>query len=396
MKKNIEKLDNFGRGITFVDDKITFVPKALPGDVVDIEVTNKKSKYNEATINRIITNSPSRIESKCPYFDKCGGCTFLNTTYDNTIAIKKNKILDLIKRNNIDVKEYTFIENREPFGYRNKISLQIVDGKLGYFEEKTHKITKIDKCLLAKEPINNFIPKIHLFGIKNGKVTIRCNYKEELLISIETEDHIKNLGDDIIDANNIWGIVLNGKCIYGRDSFTEKIKDSYFEVSYDSFFQINTYITQKLFEIVENNVTGNVLDLYCGVGTLSIVASKKAKSVVGAEVVENAVKNAKKNAKLNNVENVEFILQDLNKGIDTNNKYDTFILDPPRSGISNKIMNLLLNELPDKIIYVSCDPQTFFRDLNLLKEKYEINKIYSLDMFSYTYHCESIAILERK
>lgn len=396
MEKKIEKLDNFGRGITYVDNKITFVNKALPGDIVDIKVINEKSKYNEAIINRIIKPSSLRIESKCPYFDKCGGCSFLNTSYENTVSIKKNKILDLINRNKIDVNDYIFVENRDPYNYRNKISLQVIDSKIGYFEEKTHKITNIDKCLLAKEPINKFIDKVHLFGIKNGKVTIRCNFKEELLISIETKDHVNNLEYDVIDTCNITGIVLNGECIYGKDSFTEKINDLYFEISYVSFFQINTYITQKLFDIVESNVTGNVLDLYCGVGTLSLACSKRANSVIGAEIVENAVKNAKKNAKLNNIDNVEFILQDLNKGINTDVKFDTFILDPPRSGISNKIMQLLLKELPSKIIYVSCDPQTFFRDLNLLKDKYEITKMYSLDMFSYTYHCESITVLEKR
>ena len=396
MKTNIEKIDNFGRGITFIDNKITFVPKTLPGDVVDIELTNEKSKYNEASVNKIIAKSPNRIDSKCPFFDRCGGCTFLNTSYENSISIKRNKITDLLKRNKIETNDYSFIENKDSIGYRNKISLQVIDGKIGYFEEKTHKITKIDKCLLAKKPINDFIDKIHLFGIKNGKITIRCNYKEELLISIETDETIKNLGNDIIVSNNIVGIVLNGKCIYGKNSFIEKINELYFEISYDSFFQINTYITQKLFEIVSNNVKGNVLDLYCGVGTLSLACSKNANKVVGAEVVENAVNNAKRNAKLNNITNTEFVLQDLNKGINISEKFDTFILDPPRSGISHKIMQLLLKELPNTIVYVSCDPQTFVRDLNELKDKYIIKKIYSLDMFSYTYHCESVTVLERR
>ena len=124
--------------------------------------------------------------------------------------------------------------------------------------------------------------------------------------------------------------------------------------------------------------------------------SKNANKVVGAEVVENAVNNAKRNAKLNNITNTEFVLQDLNKGINISEKFDTFILDPPRSGISHKIMQLLLKELPNTIVYVSCDPQTFVRDLNELKDKYIIKKIYSLDMFSYTYHCESITVLERR
>lgn len=393
MITKIERMDHLGNGIGYINDKITFIKNALPGEIVDVSVTEEKSRFSKAKINKIITSSSDRIKSFCPYFEKCGGCSLSILNYDKTLDYKKNRVCNILQEFNINP---IVIKNKYPLNYRNKISLKIMNGKIGYYETESHTLVEINKCMVAKESINNAFELIKSFKIVNGNIVIRSNYNDELILIINTKDKII-IKDDYY-MYKVLGIIVNNKCIYGENHFMEKVGNLFFEVSYDSFFQVNSYINEQLFSIIKENVSGNnVLDLYSGVGTLSIMASESAKNVYGIEIIPNAVLNAIKNAKINKRNNIKFILGKVEDKIEfINDKIDTIIVDPPRSGLDNKTIMNIQKMNSNKIIYISCDTQSLKRDLNILKKDYTISKFYILDMFSFSYHCECLTVLERK
>ena len=395
MQVLVDKFDDFGQGITFVDDVITFVPNTIPGDIVDIKIVKKKKKYNVGKVINYIKLSKDRIDYKCPYFNKCGGCVLQSISYDATINFKLNKVINLFNKYNLDIKP-EIVKNPSDYNYRNKIKLMVIDGKIGYFETNSHTLVEINECVIASKAINKVIPLLKTFNIINGNIVIRCNLNDEILIIIESNDKL-NIDIDVLKEKiKLVGIVVNNKTIYGDNFLIECINDIYYKISYDSFFQINPYVASKLFNIVKENIdkTDIVLDLYCGVGTLSLNAALNANEVIGVEIVPNAVLNAIYNAKINKINNTKFILNDAQDAVGKiNKKFDKIIIDPPRSGLTKKTIDTILTIMPKKIIYVSCDPNTLIRDILLLKDKYSIEKSYILDMFSYSYHVECICIL---
>lgn len=395
MQVLVDKFDDFGQGITFVDDVITFVPNTIPGDIVDIKIVKKKKKYNVGKVINYIKLSKDRIDYKCPYFNKCGGCVLQSISYDATINFKLNKVINLFNKYNLDIKP-EIVKNPSDYNYRNKIKLMVIDGKIGYFETNSHTLVEINECIIASKAINKVIPLLKNFNIINGNIVIRCNLNDEILIIIESNDKL-NIDIDVLKENiKLVGIVVNNKTIYGDNFLIECINDIYYKISYDSFFQINPYVASKLFNIVKENIdkTDIVLDLFCGVGTLSLNTALNANEVIGVEIVPNAVLNAIYNAKINKINNTKFILNDAQDAVGKiNKKFDKIIIDPPRSGLTKKTIDTILTIMPKKIIYVSCDPNTLIRDISLLKDKYSIEKSYFLDMFSYSYHVECICIL---
>lgn len=395
MQVLVDKFDDFGQGITFVDDVITFVPNTIPGDIVDIKIVKKKKKYNVGKVINYIKLSKDRIDYKCPYFNKCGGCVLQSISYDATINFKLNKVINLFNKYNLDIKP-EIVKNPSDYNYRNKIKLMVIDGKIGYFETNSHTLVEINECIIASKAINKVIPLLKNFNIINGNIVIRCNLNDEILIIIESNDKL-NIDIDVLKEKiKLVGIVVNNKTIYGDNFLIECINDIYYKISYDSFFQINPYVASKLFNIVKENIdkTDIVLDLYCGVGTLSLNTALNANEVIGVEIVPNAVLNAIYNAKINKINNTKFILNDAQDAVGKiNKKFDKIIIDPPRSGLTKKTIDTILTIMPKKIIYVSCDPNTLIRDILLLKDKYSIEKSYILDMFSYSYHVECICIL---
>ena len=389
-KVKIERLNDQLEGIGYVDGKIIFVPKTKVGDEVDVEITYDAKSFLRG---KVVTDK----KVDCPYFYNCGGCSLRMNSYEETLELKLNNLKYLLDKNNIEYKSIDVIENKYISNYRNKISLKIIDGKIGFYEDKSNLITQIDNCLLAKDEINKFIKEIDKFNISNGFITIRCNYNNELLIIIDTKDNVNYDFNILKDKYKIAGVVLNNKTILNDNFFFDKINDKLFKVSYDSFFQVNNYTAGKIFDIIEENITNNddVLDLYSGVGTLSIVASKNARNVISVEVVKNAILNALVNKDINKVENIEFILGDVPKVLSKlNNVFNTFIFDPPRAGLDKFTTDYTLDKKPEKIIYVSCNPITLVRDLSNLKELYKIKHISLIDMFSYTHHYETVCVLE--
>lgn len=392
MQVHIDRMDHFGNGIGNINGKIIFVKGALSGETVDVTITKDKKSFMEGTINTIIYKSSKRVEPFCKYFGVCGGCSLCHLNYENTLEYKKERVKNILSK--FDIPKINVIRNENDLYYRNKIELKIVDGKLGFYEKSTHNLIKIKECKVTKKSINKSFEFVKNMKLENANVTIRANYNDEVLIIIDSKEKPVILNPE---DYKIVGIILNDKCIYGQDNFMEKINNLFFTVSYNSFFQVNNYINLELFNLIKENIVGKtVLDLYSGVGTLSIVASKVVDKVYSIEVTQNAVKNALINAKINKCDNINFILGKVEDKIGfINDKIDTIIVDPARAGLDKKTIEVINKLSPQRIIYVSCDTQSLANNLVDLAN-YEIKKFYILDMFSYTYHIECFCILDRK
>lgn len=395
MTYKIESLNDQGKGICFVDNKITFVENTVIGDIVEINNIKSTSKYNLANVLKYHKKSLSRVESFCPYSEICGGCNLANMAYKDTLKFKEIKLNHIFKKfGNVDT-SIPVIESTPNLNYRNKITLKVKNGIVGYYKELTNDIVPIKECMIASLAINKFIKYIAHFEIKNGEVIIRSNYNNELLINFITEDPIILIPTPDL---KIVGILKNGKTLKGDTKFMQHINNHFYQVSYDSFFQINPFICSKLFDIINEHIipNSNVLDLYCGVGTLGLSISNKINNLYGIEIVPNAILNAITNAKMNNISNAKYMLGDTSKVINKiNDKIDVIIIDPPRSGLDKTSLKTIIDINPQQIIYVACDPITLARDIKELTNNYSIKYITGLDMFPYTYHVETVCILSK-
>lgn len=393
MKKKIERLNHQGEGITYVNDKITFVKNALVDEEVELINIKEYKKYNVADA-KIVNFSNKRVDPVCPYFGLCGGCSLQNMSYKDSLEFKVNKVKNILNRYaDLKIKDIDIIPSDNSFNYRNKITLEIKKKLIGFKKYKSNELVEIDKCYLAKESINNIIEDLKKLDIINGKVTIRSNYNDELILIIETLD---NINITALDNHKILGIILNDKIIQGENKFMERINNKFYQVSYNSFFQVNNDTTSKIMKYINNLINNEiVLDLYCGVGSLGL-SLDNYKELYGVEIVPNAIKNALVNKKINHKENAYFFVGDTSNVLTKINKcFDAIIVDPPRSGMNKETLELILNINPEKIIYVSCDPITLARDLNLMSNKYELKSITLFDTFCYTYHVECVTLLHR-
>ena len=394
MQVKIEKLDNFGRGITYINNKICFVEKALPEEVVEIEITKENSKLIEAKTVKIIESSNSRVESICPYSKTCGGCNFLNLDYKEELLYKTNKVKDLVskftKLDNI-VEDTNYINE---YGYRNKIILHGKNKQLGLYEESTNNIVDIDKCLLVNNKINEIIKVLKEENISIEEALIKTsNDEKEVLINIKGQ--VNNL-DRIKDLSDVF--ILNDKLITDKSTIITNIGEYKYYCSSASFFQINKDLTEKLFDealnVVKEVRPNSLLDLYCGAGTIGIYVSKYANEIIGIDYNKSNISDANKNKELNNLSNIKFICDKVENKIDTFKDIDMIIVDPPRKGLDQKTKEYLNIIKAKHILYISCDVVTFARDLNDLKEMYEVKYIKPFNMFPKTYHVENVAVLE--
>lgn len=397
MQYKIEKLDNFGRGISHINNKIVFISNALEDEVVDATTTYSNKKFDEAKVNEIIEVSRMRIKPICPYFDICGGCNLLHMNYDDQLKFKYNKVKDIIfkyLKENIKVNDVIYSNQ---FNYRNKASFEVKE-KLCYKMRKSTNLVDINYCYLLDNNINDIVHVLNNLNLKNiNNITIRTG-EEDIMVII-----IGNPTQEIIDAlkEKARSIYVNDKLVYGRSNIVSKIGNYEFFVSDKSFFQVNKYnvknLYDKVLEYAELTGNENILDLYCGTGTIGIYLSKYAKSVIGIEVNEQAIFDANVNKNKNNIENISFIC-DTTSNINNivNNDFDVIIVDPPRSGLDKNTINFLINSKAKRVVYVSCDIMTLVRDLNILKQDYDIREITPVDMFPNTYHVECVCVLKLK
>ena len=401
----IERLDHQGRGIAYIDDKITFVENALPGEEVLIKITNSKKKYNEGIVQKYIQKSEKRVDNVCPFYESCGGCNILHMSYNDQLEYKENKIKDIMKKYaNID-KISKIIKCDKQFNYRNKVTLKVENNIIGYYEKKSYNLVNIDKCLIIDNEFNKIINDLKRFNLDNIYELMIRNVDSDntaLTLYLQKDTNCIQI-DEYCKKNNI---ILN-KIIKNKDfKCNEKSKiigilgNFKFIISPLSFFQVNTDQTIKLYdkilELLEPNKDDNLLDLYCGTGTIGIYVANKVNKVLGVEIVKDAIHDANINKKINNVNNINFICGNTEKIIkDVKEKYNAIIVDPPRAGLTESIIRDIFRINPDKIVYVSCDPITLARDLKLLQEKYEVLDVVPVDMFPNTYHVETVCKLKK-
>lgn len=385
-----ERLDDQGRAVTKINGKITFVSNLLPNEEAEVKIINIKKKYNEAKVLKLLKTSKERVTPKCPYLN-CG-CQLKHLNYQKQLEYKQNKVKEILKKfGNITPKINNIVYDNNINHYRNKITLK-VQNSVGFFQNHTNYFIPIKRCELVSEKINHLINELNQKDLsKVREITIK-DFDDVMLI-IKGDMDITNLPVKVI--------YLNDKLMTKEKFVTTKLKGLTFKISKDAFFQVNKYMTEKLYTLaldyLKPDKTKNVLDLYCGTGTISLIMSKHFKKVIGIELNKEAVGCAQENQKINNIGNVNFICGDASKEIKKiQDKIDYIIVDPPRSGLTKEGIAHILKLTPEKVVYISCDPITLARDLNLLKEYYDIKEVTPVDMFPNTYHVENVAALVRK
>lgn len=403
MQVLIEKFDHQGRGITHINGKISFVKNALPGEVVDVVIDHENRKIIEASVLDYIIKSDKRIESICPYYNVCGGCDLQHISFEDEIDYKYNKLCEIFKKySSFDEKILKKVISIDKLNYRNKAAFH-VNGNIGYYGRKNNDIVSIDKCLIVNEDINLILNVLKKMNLKNiYEIVIRCSFNtSDKMVVLKVNGKINN--KYIIDNLSFVCstiVLYDGeyKTIYGDGYIFELIGDYKYKISPDSFFQVNSYVCKllydKVLEYLKPSKSDNVLDLYCGTGTIGIYVSRYVNHVFGVEINKDAIDDANYNKKINNIFNIDF--KCLNANLVDYEGYNKVIVDPPRSGLDDKTINYLLNSSFERIVYVSCDPVTLARDLNILKEKYDVLEITPVNMFERTYHVECVALLSLK
>ena len=381
----IESVDDIGNGVTRINNIVVFIPYTLSNEKVKIKIVSISKRFAVGKVIEFITKSDKRCEVKCNCYNECGGCNFLHINFNDELSIKINYINKLFNTN-----INTVLTNNE-YNYRNKATFHIKDGKIGYYSEKTNNIIEINNCLLLDNRINdiyNYLKEHELSTI--SEVIIRVTTKD-IMIVFKGEKYDIN---DIINHFNITSIYLNDKLIYGESYIIEEIDNIKYSIYPDSFFQVNKDNMKIMYDKAREyaGYGNNLLDLYCGTGTIGIYLKDNFKHIDGIEINKDSIKNANINKKLNNINNIKFISGDAS--IAKNNNYDVIIVDPPRSGLSKKVIDFLNKSNAKRIVYISCNPKTLKRDIDLLNN-YKMIKLEIINMFNKTKHIECITLLEK-
>ena len=385
--------DHLGRGIAKVENKVIFISKVKMGEEVSIDIVKDKKRYS-------IGKRCDTLKVKyCPYYQTCGGCQIGHLNYDEQLEFKRNTVKNIFsKYTNYNLIDLEIILTK-CYNYRNKVTFHIKEDKLGYYEEESNNLIPIDKCNLLDSNIITLTALLNSFIKVHKKLTkaIIKSLDGKLMLILEGKESKESIKEFF--SSTVSSLYYNNELISGVPSLMIDVLSKKFMVRKDSFFQVNkegiSLIYKEVINLVKELDCNIIYDLYCGTGTISLLVSDYAKKVIGIEVVEDAVRDAKSNAKLNNITNTEFYLGDVSKVIKRlDYTPDTIILDPPRSGLSKDLIEFLLSLKVKNIIYVSCNPLTLARDINLLDNEYELKSIKLVDEFPNTYHLESIALLK--
>lgn len=407
-----------GLGIARSDDLVLFVKGMIKGEQAQIKITKEKKNYAYGIIDRMIEASPHRIVPDCKIAYKCGGCDYRHIDYGYQLQLKKEVLENTLKGHHVE----DIIPADDPYYYRNKIQIPIRDGKMGFYRNYSNDIVEFDDCLIESELANRIISDLkervrnisqlrHLI-IKHARGT------DEVMLGFVTRSFDIDLSDVteyitgrypqirsvIMNLNEADTNVILGekeKLLYGNSYILDVYDGIKVRISLKSFYQVNYDQMLKLYALVRRlsqvNEDMDVLDLYCGIGSISLYLSRYAKSVQGVEIVKEAIDNAVENAGMNDIRNVEFILADASRNMD---RYiagkDLVILDPPRKGISRDLIDSLILNGTRNIVYVSCNPATLARDLGFFENDYDISHIYPVDLFPFTTHVECAVKLTRK
>ncbi len=443
----IEDMGTEGEGVGKIDGFTLFVKDALPGDIARVKVVKEGKTYGYGRLMEVITPSEYRVEAVCPVARQCGGCQIQEMSYEAQLAFKEKKVQNNLERiGKIEPSSYemcTIIGMEEPYHYRNKAQFPVGtdrDGNIvtGFYAGRTHSIIPCDDCAIG-DNINACILAIikshmkkynikpydeekhtglvrHILirrGFTTGEIMVCIIINGmELKGSSELVDELKaieKMTSISLNINREKTNVIMGKTVidlYGEGYITDYIGDVKFRISPLSFFQVNPVQTRKLYgkALEFAGLTGNeiVWDLYCGVGTISLFLAKSAHKVYGVEIVPEAIEDARKNASLNNITNAEFFVGKAEEVVPKMYKEcgigaDVVVVDPPRKGCDEKLLETMIEMNPERIVYVSCDSATLARDLKYLRENgYEVKKVQPVDMFPHTGHVETVVLLSKK
>lgn len=441
IKKNeeyiVDIIDNGfqGEGIAKIDGMTVFIDNAIKGEKVKIKILKVLKTQAYGKVQEIIKTSRNRNELDCETFNKCGGCNLRHIKYEETLNMKKSIVENNLKKaglNNINVKECVGMKN--PYNYRNKLQypVGIVDNKptMGIFAKMSHRIISTNNCNIQNKLtqkiagsvfefiLENNIPVYdeeqqkgelrHIYvriGVKTNEVMLvlitnkpKITREKELVNFITSKyPEIKTVVKNINSKNTNVILGKENITLYGNGYIEDELLGFRFKISPMSFYQVNPTQTEILYtKAIEGaELTGKetIFDLYCGIGTIGICASKYVQKIYGIETVPEAIEDAKENAKINKIENAEFIVGNVEDVLPefvrkNKTKPDAVFIDPPRKGCDKKVIETLLEVEPQKIVYISCNPATLARDLKMLEVKYEIKEVTPVDMFPYTSHVE--------
>ena len=443
-----------GKTLSELNGKKVILEKALPGERVIAYIKKTRRGHIEAVAERILERSPYRIDQDCPYYHVCGGCKLRDVGYDYQTSLKRIAVKDCIERigkvSDCDI--LPIIQSPELNGYRNKTEFtfsklryvtdpaqrdQEESFTLGFHAPKVFsKSIDIDECKIQPELMNKVYLSIKN-KLKSSKLepydvvrhegflrylVIRKSCSNDIMINLVTknENHeiLKIIAEEIAgeyyQVKSFLNTINKGlattaygertSVLFGSENIIDSIGRFNFELSHNSFFQTNPHQTPALYDTVIEfasfDGSENVLDLYCGAGTISIYISDRVKSVTGFELVDNAVADARKNAEINGINNCTFYAGDMMRlAADDklfSKEYDIVVTDPPRDGMHRKVVSALISSGIERIVYVSCNPSTFARDVELLVSGgYNLKKVRPVDMFPHTYHIEVVGLLEK-
>lgn len=450
-----------GKSLTRVDDMVVFVPFAVPGDVVDLQVRKKKHHYCEAEVVRFIKYSERRAEPVCQHFGICGGCKWQNLPYEDQLKAKQKQVHDQLTRiGKVELPDFRPILGSEKiYEYRNKLEFSCSNKRWLTKEEVNSgvqldhknaigfhitgafdKIYPIERCWLMDDLCNQIRNEIRDYALNNNisffdvreqtgllrDIMIRNSSTGEWMVLVQLKfqeqgdeqrahDLLQHIGDRFPQITSLL-YVNNQKCndtfsdqtvevFKGKDHITEMMDKLQFKVAAKSFYQTNTQQAFHLYEVARQlaQLTGKelVYDLYTGTGTIANFVARHAQQVIGIEYVEDAIADAKANSKCNGIENTLFYAGDMkdiltDEFVEQHGKPDVIITDPPRAGMHPDVIQTILRAAPKRIVYVSCNPATQARDLEVLNEQYRVEAVQPVDMFPHTPHVENVVLLEQR
>lgn len=439
----ITGLSSDGKGIGRHEGVAVFVPGTLPGEEVSITVQQVKKSFATGRLKSVLKPSKERVEPRCPVYDQCGGCQLQHISYQGELREKQQQVKDALERighlKNVPVLPAMGAES--PWNYRNKMQVPVSGKKgklhIGCFAAATHQVIDVDDCFIQKEK-NNEIARVvrqwmekyripaydedkgigmirHIMGrvgVHTGEIMVCLVTAVEILP--RTKELVRMLKVAIPGLKSVvqnvnkrsTNVILGNKTklLYGKPTIKDKIGPLKFNISAQSFFQVNSEQAERLYakalEFAALTGKESVVDLYCGTGTITLFLARKARQAIGIEIVPSAIRDARKNAQANRVENAKFILGDaaveMPNLVEQGLRPDVVILDPPRAGCEEKVLAAIVKVRPERIVYVSCNPATLARDLAYLdKYGYSTVKAQPCDMFSRTHHVETIVLMSR-
>lgn len=431
-----------GKGIVKNGKQVVFVDGALLGESLKVKIIYESKNQTLGKIEKIIKASPNRVKTFCNLANDCGGCTLQHANYEEQLNFKTKHVQDCINKfAKLNIKVKPCIGMKNPFCYRNKsqVPFSMVKGKIkyGFYKQDTHSIIQMDSCKIQSEESNTILKaikslmekyKISAYEEDRRRGVIRhvlikkgFSTNQVMVVFVTNTDTFPNrkllIKDLLKSFPNIKTVIQNintrdtnvilgekEMVLFGSGYIEDILMGVRFKISSKSFYQVNPIQTEILYskaiELASLKKTDRVLDAYCGIGTIGLIASKNVDEVIGVEIVKDAIKDAKNNAILNKINNVNFVLADAGDFMvdfsKTSEKIDVVFVDPPRKGCDERFLNSIMKLYPEKIVYISCNPSTLARDLYTLKEKYDIKEIQPVDMFPHTFHVETIALLTKK